>query len=63
MIDNFLITKLSVLRAKGMMTGKFWSLEQNKKGWVDKGKASVQMCRRANECVRAWARIAECVRV
>lgn len=61
--DTFFITQLSFLREKEMMTGKFWSLEQSKKGWVYEGRASMQMCMRAHVCVRAYVWICECVRV
>lgn len=57
------MAKLSILREKETMTGKFWSWEQNKKGWVHEGAACMQMCMRADVCVRAYVWICECVSV
>lgn len=57
------MAKLSTLREKETMTGKFWSWEQNKKGWVREGAARMQMCMRADVCVRAYVWICECVSV
>lgn len=62
LIDSLFTAKVSFLREKEM-TRKFWSWEQNKKGWVHEGAACMQMCMRADMCARAYVWISECVRV